>query len=174
MKDFKKMVKMATGGSVKKYSEGGDIVEEAKTVRPIALGVMSGRPHRAKTREGLAAHYGVAHGQPAAHRIERHLEGFIADRGVTGVQAARAALDRGARPFDIVVCVHQLHKAVFGHFWFDFYEALIEGFLAEPFVDRRQAFGAFGMSPSRVMLHVYIIIKIGCFTHRGASPFYQL
>jgi hypothetical protein len=30
MKDFKKMPKMACGGGVKKYSEGGDIVEEAR------------------------------------------------------------------------------------------------------------------------------------------------
>ena len=30
MKDFKKMPKMACGGGVKKYSEGGDIVAEAR------------------------------------------------------------------------------------------------------------------------------------------------
>jgi hypothetical protein len=30
MKDFKKMPKMACGGDVRKYSEGGDIIEEAR------------------------------------------------------------------------------------------------------------------------------------------------
>jgi len=30
MKDFKKMPKMASGGGVKKYSNGGDVVEEVR------------------------------------------------------------------------------------------------------------------------------------------------